>query len=143
MGKERVKSMNIRDFLNEMLFYFPLKRSKDDFEKLFELYVDDILFALSEYPDYDCDYEKLLKYIRCNRVYTTFPPVAEIVKDISKALVPKPVKESYSGREGEVIKRVLNGVEYEFTIVPNHWDKVKTISQLDFEIRKKKKKEIA
>lgn len=135
--------MNVREFLNEMLFYFPLKRSKEDFEKLFELYVDDILFALSEYPEYDCNYAKLLKYIRCNRVYTIFPPVAEIVKDIPKALVPKPVKISYSGREGEIIKRVINGIEYEFTIVPSHWDKVKTISQVDSEIRNRKKKEIA
>ena len=78
--------MNVREFLNEMLFYFPLKRSKEDFEKLFEMYVDDILFALKEYDGYICDFENLLRYIRCNRVYTTFPPVAEIVKDIPKAL---------------------------------------------------------
>lgn len=134
--------MNIREFLTEMLFYFPLKRSKEDFEKLFELYVDDILFALSEYPDYMCNYEKLLQYIRCNRVYSTFPPVAEIVKDIPKALVPsKPF--SYSGHEGEVIKRVINGIEYEFTIVPNHWERIKTISQLDSEIKNRRKKETA
>lgn len=135
--------MNVREFLNEMLFYFPLKRSKEDFEKLFELYVNDILFALSEYPEYNCDYEKLLKFIRCNRVYTTFPPVAEIVKDISKALVPKPVSVSYSGREGEVVKRIINGVEYEFTVVPSYWENVKTISQIDAELKARKKKEIA
>lgn len=135
--------MNVREFLNEMLFYFPLKRSKEDFEKLFELYVDDILFALADYPEHNCDYEKLLKFIRCNRVYTTFPPVAEIVKDIPKALVLKPVPVSYSGREGEVVKRVLNGIEYEFTIVPNHWEKVKTISEVDAEIRRRTNKEIA
>lgn len=131
--------MNVREFLTEMLFYFPLKRSKEDFEKLFELYVDDIIFALSQYPDFDCDYEKLLKFIRCNRVYSTFPPVAEIVKDMPKALAPKPIKPSYSGREGEIIKRVINTIEYEFTIVPNHWGRVKTISQVDSEIRAKRK----
>lgn len=135
--------MNIREFLTEMLFYFPLKRSKEDFEKLFELYVGDILSALSEYPDYNCDYEKLLKFIRCNRVYTTFPPVAEIIKDIPKALIPKPVPVSYSGHEGEVIKRIINGIEYKFTIVPNHWEKVKTISQLDSEIKNRREKETA
>lgn len=130
--------MNVREFLNEMLFYFPMKRSKDDGVKLLELYVDDILFVLSEYPDYDCDYNKLLKFIRCNRVYATFPPVAEIVKDIPKALVLKPVQPSYSGREGEVIKRIINGIEYEFTVVPNHWERVKTLSELDAEIARRK-----
>jgi hypothetical protein len=44
------------------------------------------------------------------------------------------INESYSGREGEVIKRTLNGIEYEFTVVPNHWEKVKTIEQLDNDI---------
>ena len=44
------------------------------------------------------------------------------------------IQERYSGREGEVIKRTLNGIEYEFTVVPNHWDKVKTIEQLDKDI---------
>lgn len=131
--------MNVREFLNEMLFYFPLKRNKDDFEKLFEIYVDDILFTVNQYKEFVCDYEMLLQIIRCNRAYTNFPPIAEIIKDLPKALKPKPITPEYSGREGEVIKRVLNGYEYEFTIVPNHWDKIKTISGLDKELQWRQK----
>jgi hypothetical protein len=44
------------------------------------------------------------------------------------------IEQRFSGREGEVVKRTLNGIEYEFTIVPNHWEKVKTIEQLDNDI---------
>ena len=131
--------MNVREFLNEMLFYFPLKRNKEDLEKLFEIYVNDILFSIAQYKDYECDYETLLQLIRCNRTYTNFPPVAEIIKDIPKALKLKPIIPEYSGHEGEVVKRILNGVEYEFTVVPNHWDKVKSISEIDKEISQRQK----
>ncbi len=131
--------MNVREFLTEMLFYFPLKRNKEDFEKLLEIYVDDILFTVNQYKDFVCDYEMLLQIIRCNRAYTSFPPIAEIIKDLPKALKPKPVTPEYSGREGEVIKRVLNGIEYEFTIVPNHWQNVKYQSQIDAEIARRQK----
>lgn len=131
--------MNVREFLNEMLFYFPLKRSRDDLERLFEIYVNDILFTVNQYKDFECDYELLLQLIRCKRDYPNFPPVAEIIKDIPKALKVKPVKPEYSGHEGETIKRTVNGIVYEFTVVPNHWQKVKTQSQVDNWIDKRKK----
>lgn len=131
--------MNVREFLNEMLFYFPLKRNKDDFEKLFEIYVDDILFTVNQYKDFVCDYEMLLQIIRCKRTFTSFPPIAEIIKEIPKTLKPKPITPEYSGREGEVIKRILNGIEYEFTVVPNHWQNVKYQSQIDAEIARRQK----
>jgi len=129
--------MNVREFLSELAFYFSLKRSSEDAERLMESYVNDIFRTLSKYKGFECDFEKLLYNIRCERSYSTFPLVADILKEIPKALKPKNVQISYSGREGEVVKRMVNGAEYEFTIVPNHWQGIKTLSQLDAEIAQK------
>lgn len=132
--------MNIREFLRELLFFFPLERKLDEEQttRFLESYVDDILYSLEKYEDYDCNYKKLLQNIRMNYEYRKFPSIADIVKFIPKALVPKPV--SYSGHEGKVIKRIINGYEYEFTVVPCHWENVKSITELDAEIRRKKQK---
>ena len=127
--------MNIRDFLTELAFYFPMERKSEDALKLFEIYVDGILYEINKdkWKGYDCDFERLLKNIRREYQYKKFPSLAELLPYIPSAMV-RVVKESYSDKEGEVIKRVINGYEYEFTIVPNHWENVKTISQLDDEI---------
>lgn len=137
--------MNIREFLRELLFFFPLERKLDEEQtaKLLESYVDDILFSVEQHEDYNCDYKKLLQHIRMNYEYRKFPSIADIVKFVPKSLVPKPIPLSCSEHAGEVIKRVINGVEYEFTIVPTYWENVKTISEVDAEIRGRKKKEIA
>lgn len=131
--------MNIRDFLTELAFYFPMERKGEDTLKLFEIYVDDILDEInkSKWNGYDCDFEQLLRSIRRGYQYKKFPSIAEIIPFIPDAMKPNR-QESYSGREGETIKRIICGHEYEFTIVPNHWDNVKSISQLDEEIAQMK-----
>lgn len=137
--------MNVREFLGELQFFFPLERKKEDIPKILEGYADDILFEINKdkWKGYNCDFNLLLKAVRAKYTFNTFPNVAKILEIIPDAMVIKPKKESYSGKEGEVIKRTLNGIEYEFTIVPNHWEKVKTISELDEDIENRTKKEIA
>lgn len=137
--------MKVREFLAELQIFFPIDRRKEDIPKILEGYVDDILFEISKdkWNGYDCDFEILLKSIRSKYKFNVFPNIANIIDCIPEAMVIKKVKASYSGREGEVIKRVINGHEYEFTIVPNHWQGVKTISELDREIEERTKREIA
>ena len=137
--------MNVREFLAELQLFFPLERKKEDIPRILEGYADDILFEINKdkWKGYNCDFGLLLKSVRGKYTFNTFPSIARILESIPDAMVIKPRKESYSGKEGEVIKRIINGMEYEFTIVPNHWEKVKTISELDREIEQRTKKEIA
>lgn len=125
--------MNVRTFLNDLLFYFPPDRkiNEAETEKLLDAYVEDITAAVKKCNDYTCDYYKLLQYIRSNYTYKNLPSISQVIKYLPKGLVEKPKDYIYSGKEGEVIKRVINGHKYEFTIVPNHWDKVMTINELD------------
>ena len=135
--------MNIRTFLKELLFYFPMTRKLEDEEldKLFDAYASDILYEINKWDGYNCDFQILLREIRSNYPYDKYPSIANIVNYLPKAKVIAPRTVSYSGKEGEIIKRKINGIEYEFTIVPNHWNKVKTIHQLDQEIVRRKIKE--
>ena len=128
--------MDIREFLKQLAFYFSLERKGEDVIQLFEIYVEDILNETNQlkWKGYECDYNQLIKNIRRNYQYKKFPTIAEIISFIPDAMKPIPRETSFSGREGEVIKRTINGIEYEFTIVPNHWEKVKTIEQLDNDI---------
>ena len=131
--------MNVREFLSELLFFFPLERKKEDIPKILEGYADDILFEINKdkWKGYNCDFEILLRTVRSKHAFKAFPQSAVIIEHIPSSMVLKPVEVSYSGQEGKVIKRVINGHEYEFTIVPNHWEKVKTISELDNEINRR------
>ena len=128
--------MDLREFLRQLAFYFSLDRKGDEAIQLFEIYVEDILEETTQnkWKGYECDYDQLCKNIRRNYQYKKFPTVAEIISFIPEAMKPIPRQTSYSGREGEVVKRMINGIEYEFTIVPNHWTGVKTIEQLDKDI---------
>lgn len=137
--------MNVREFLSELLFFFPLERKKEDIPRILDGYADDILFEINKdkWKGYNCDFEILLKSVRAKYTFNTFPNVAKILEVIPDAMVIKPKKESYSGKEGETIKRTCRGFEYEFTVVPNHWDRVMTISELDKDIEDKEKREIA
>lgn len=137
--------MNVREFLAKLQFFFPLDRKKEDIPIILEEYANDLLFEINKHKwkGYDCDFEILLKAVRSEHKWKELPNVSNIIKLIPEAMVRSKTVKSYSGREGEVVKRTINGQEYEFTIVPNHWDKVKTISELDIEIAERTKKEIA
>lgn len=121
--------MEIREFVKELISYFPISGTEDQIRARLEKYVE--LLGEQIYSKYggDFDYEKLLKVIQLK--HHKLPSISEIYKLLDYGRV---IKERYSGREGEVITRVINGFPYQFTIVPNHWDKVKSISQLDSEI---------
>lgn len=135
------ESMKIETFLNELMFYFPLKGydKEEEVNKYLDLCASDIDRFVKQYGEnFECDYNTVLFELRTHYTFRNFPPIAEIVKYIPKAIksVPKPL--SYSGQEGTVIKRVIYGCEYEFTIVPNHWEGVKTIQLLDTQLHNKK-----
>ena len=133
---QRGRIMNVRTFLKELLFYFPIMRKlgDEDVDKLLNAYAEDIFYEINKWDGYNCDFQILLREIRSNYSYKEFPSIANIISYLPRAKVIAPKSVNYSGREGEIIKRKINGIIYEFTIVPSHWDKVKTISPLDQEI---------
>jgi hypothetical protein len=137
--------MNVREFLSELQLFFPLERKREDIPRILEGYADDILYEINKnrWKGYNCEFEILLKKVRASYSFSSFPPLAKIIDCIPEAMVIKPIETSYSGREGEVIKKTYRGYEYEFTVVPNHWKDVKTISELEAEIEKNNKREIA
>lgn len=120
--------MDLREFLRQLALFFPMGGNEERKRAKIESYVE--LIGNEIYSKYDnFNYEAVLKILKLS--YDKFPTIKEVM---SKLPYGKVIKESYSGREGEVIKRTLNGIEYEFTIVPNHWEKIKTIEQLDNDI---------
>lgn len=137
--------MEIREFLTELQLYFPLSKrfTTEETARFLEGYVNDILYTINEWgAEYYCDYEKLLRALRIKYTYKEYPSISTIVAYLPHAKTLKPVHVSYSGREGQTLKRVINGIEYEFTIVPNHWDKVNTVAELDKDIERKNLEEI-
>lgn len=120
--------MDLREFLKQLALFFPLRGTEEQKRAKIESYVE--LLSGEIHSKYDnFNFEALLKVLKLS--YDSFPTIKDIRKHLDYGKV---IKESYSGREGEVIKRTLNGIEYEFTIVPNHWTGIKTIEQLDKDI---------
>ena len=120
--------MDLREFLKQLALFFPLRGTEEQKRAKIESYVE--LLSGEIHSKYDnFNFEALLKVLKLS--YDSFPTLKDIRKHLDYGKV---IKESYSGREGEVIKRIVNGIEYEFTIVPNHWAGIKTIEQLDKDI---------
>ena len=120
--------MDLREFLKQLALFFGVSGNEEQKRAKIESYVELLSGEInSKYDNFN--YEALLKILKLS--YDKFPSIKDIR---SKLPYGRVIKESFSGREGEVIKRNLNGIEYEFTIVPNHWDGVKTIEQLDKDI---------
>lgn len=128
--------MNTYDFLFKLNSFFPCNEREEIFKERVNDYANCILSRLDKCK-YKCDFEKVFSYILETYQYQKFPSLPFILEALP---VGRVIEENYSGREGEVIKRVLNGIEYEFTIVPNHWDKVKTISEIDNELQWRQKR---
>lgn len=122
--------MKIFDFLRDLEVFYPMNESEEKVEKRISAYAEiiqgEVLKTGKKY-----DFKKVLASIIRNYRYKTFPSLPDILDSLPVGIV---IDEQYSGREGEVITRVINGFPYEFTIVPNHWERVKSISQLDEEI---------
>lgn len=122
--------MKIFDFLRELELFYPMNASEEKTAKLISSYAEIIQGEMLKTKE-KYDFNKVISYIQRNYRYKTFPSLPDILDALPIGII---VEERYSGREGEVIKRIINGIEYEFTIVPNHWENVKTIEQLDRDI---------
>ena len=124
--------MELREFVKQLAIFFNMGGNEEHKRLRMEQYVDLIEETVFNTYGTRYNYKALLKKLQleCDKMPTTS-------KIFEYLYVGRVINESYSGREGEVIKRTVNGVEYEFTIVPNHWEKVKTIEQLDQEIMRR------
>lgn len=130
-------NMTVYEFLKKLNRFYPTKEKEEIFTERVNEYAD-IILARSRERGEKYDYDKVFKHIFQTKEYSTYPSLPEILKALEYGII---VQESFSGHEGEVIKRVINGHEYEFTVVPNHWKGVKTIEQLDKEIEQRRKEE--
>lgn len=131
--------ITVYDFINKLNTFYPSNEKEEIFRERQNEYANSIIQRAHNRKE-KYDYDKVFSHILQTYKFKTFPSLPDILEALPFGIV---VEESYSGKEGEVIKRIINGMEYEFTIVPNHWDKVKTISELDREIEQRLSKEIA
>ncbi len=110
--------MNIKTFLKELLFYFPMTKKLGDgeLEKLFNAYTEDILYEINKWDGYNCDFQILLRKIRSNYQYEKFPSIATILNYLPKAKVK--IRKNEIADEGCTIRVTLdNGYYYDFTVV--------------------------
>ena len=121
--------MKIFDFLRELELFYPMNESDEKVEKRISAYAE-IIQGETIKTGKKYDYKKIIRTIQRHYRYKTFPSLPDILEYLPSGVV---IEQSYSGREGEVIKRKLWGIEYEFTVVPNHYD-AKTIEELDKDI---------
>ena len=122
-------TLNAHSFVCELGAFFAVAGSEKDKAERFDRYATLIAEEVSKLKC-NYNYDKLLKFYELTK--EKFPPVADIISNL-----PIGIEKSYSGREGETIKRVVNGHEYEFTVVPNHWTGIHTISELDRDIARR------
>lgn len=130
--------MEVTQFLEEMVLLYPPEQ-KDPFKikSILSIYAEHLLREIQR-TGKRYDFLKLSRYIQRNYKYQKFPTIPSLLEFLPYGEI---YNESFSGNEGKVIKRKYRGVVYEFTIVPNHWEGVKTIEQLDREIALKTAKE--
>lgn len=130
--------MEVTQFLEELALLYPPEQ-KDPFKvkSILSIYAEHLLREIQR-TGKRYDFLKLSRYIQRNYKYQKFPTIPSLLEFLPYGEI---YNESFSGNEGKVIKRKYRGVVYEFTIVPNHWEGVKTIEQLDREIALKTAKE--
>ncbi len=121
--------MDVETFLNRLFVLFPPETSYDE---TLEFYMD----ALESSKEYD--YRRLLRIVAREYIYKTLPATSWLLEKRRSCISYK--TPPGSGQEGQIIKRTINGYEYEFIIVPSHWDRVKTIAQLKEELATRKYK---
>ena len=122
-------TLNAHGFVRELASFFSVAGSEKDKAERFDKYATLIAERVSEIKG-KYNYEQLLKYFELSR--DKFPTIRDILDNIALG-----IEKSFSGEEGNVIKRLVNGHEYEFVIVPNHWDGVMTINELDKSIARR------
>lgn len=124
--------MNIYALLEQLSVIYPHNKKDEDFEPILMLYAEQILGVIQKSKK-KYNFQKVLAHLMQTYKYRTFPTLPDILEALPYGEITE-VK--YSGKEGTEIKRIINGHEYSFTIVPSTWD-AKTISELDNEIRLK------
>lgn len=128
--------MNAFEFLVKLNSFFPSNESEELFKERMNEYVNSIVHK-SQTSKCQYDYDKVFTYILETYKYKSFPSLPDILEALPKGKIYN------TCNSNQTIKRIINGMEYEFTIVPNHWENVKTISEVSAEIRSRTKKEIA
>lgn len=129
-------SMSVYDFLNKLNKFFPSQDKDEVFKEKLNEYADCILEYVNKQKK-QYDYDKIFKQLLISYKYKTFPTLPDILEVMPYGAIIVRPDVSYTGDEGKTIKRVINGHEYEFTIVPNTWDNVMTISELDRDINRR------
>ena len=129
--------MNIETFIEELACFFPMSGTENEKKKRILQYRDIIAENVAK-KGCNYNYQKLLRYLQVN--FDKFPPLPKILESLPVGII---FEEQLSGREGEIIKRNMNGVEYEFTIVPNSWENIMTIAELDKDITKRSVKDMS
>jgi uncharacterized protein YktA (UPF0223 family) len=123
--------LSVYEFITKLNKFYPSNEKQEIFQERANEYANAII-ARSQEKKIKYNYDKVFSHILQNYKYKTFPSLPEIIENLEYGII---IEESYSGHEGETIKRVLNGYEYEFTVVPNHWRNVRTIEQIDEDIK--------
>lgn len=132
--------MNVYEFLEKLEKYYPSKENDNTFRERVADYSNSICKYIREHKqqfDFDKVFAKILETYR----FTSFPLLPVIFDAMPYGAIIRPFEANLSGNEGEVIKRVINGHEYEFTVVPNSWEGIKTINELDREIARRNRNE--
>lgn len=128
-------TMSVYDFLGKINDFYPSGDKKEIVTQKINEYAECLLdYANKQKKQYN--YDKIFKQLLISYKYKTFPTLSDIIDVMPFGEIRPDV--SYSGKEGTVIKRMIRGHEYEFTIVPSSWDNVMTISELDRDIERSK-----
>lgn len=127
--------MNIDTFIEELACFFPMTGTENEKKKRILQYRDIIAENVAK-RGCNYNYQKLLRHLQMN--FDKFPPLPKIIENLPVGVI---LEEQLSGREGEVITRKMNGVEYDFYIVPNSWENVMSVGELDRDIQRRRSNE--
>lgn len=127
--------MNVYEFLQKLGIFYPSNESDNAFKERINEYANNILIKIRQTKN-QYNYDKVFNHILQTYKFKTFPSLPDILEALPYGVV---IIENYSGQEGEVIKQKFGNFEYVFTVVPNHWENVKTISEVRQDIMRKVK----
>lgn len=126
--------MDILNFLNELALLYPMEQKEPEKVKsILDIYTAHIMQEISN-TGKKYDFHKIARYIQRNYKYKNFPSIPTLLQYLPVGVV---IDESYSGDEGKSFNRRCRGYDYAFVIVPNHWEKVKTLKELEKSIKKR------
>ena len=119
--------MNVYEFLNKLGLFYPSNESDNVFKERINEYANNILIKIRQ-TKHQYNYDKVFNHILQTYKFKTFPSLPDILDALPHGIM---INENLSGCEGQTITRLINGRNIEFTIVPNSWENVKTVSELD------------